>query len=177
MSESEETIWDPISSLAVGHVIRPSDLVLDSSRSFFRKTKKYWPERLLQRPSTSQNHICENHFPSNFPHKQSEKFLNLGTLAWRTGLCMPFRGISVRVGHTFWSMRAWYPKCRCSETDVHLALGRLPKLPWFKNEIHRIVSKIWRWEISLLHLTREVCLPISKYAGLTVVWSGPVLLW
>ena len=33
MSDSEETIWDPISSL--GRVMPPSDFVLDSPRSFF----------------------------------------------------------------------------------------------------------------------------------------------
>ena len=38
MSDSEETIWDPISSL--GRVMPPSDFVLDSSRSSFSQTKK-----------------------------------------------------------------------------------------------------------------------------------------
>ena len=52
MSDSEETIWDPISSL--GRVMPPSDFVLDSSRSSFSQTKKNWPERLLPRPSTPQ---------------------------------------------------------------------------------------------------------------------------
>ena len=52
MSDSEETIWDPISSL--GRVMHPSDFVLDSSRSSFSQTKKNWPERLLPRPSTPQ---------------------------------------------------------------------------------------------------------------------------
>ena len=37
-SDSEETIWDPISSL--GRVMPPSDFVLDSSRSSFSQTKK-----------------------------------------------------------------------------------------------------------------------------------------
>ena len=49
MSDSEEAIWDPISSL--GRVMPPSDFVLDSSRSSFSQTKKNWPERLLPRPS------------------------------------------------------------------------------------------------------------------------------
>ena len=51
-SDSEETIWDPVSSL--GRVMPPSDFVLDSSRSSFSQTKKNWPERLLPRPSTPQ---------------------------------------------------------------------------------------------------------------------------
>ena len=40
-----------------------------------------------------------------------------------SGFCMPFRGTSTseRVGHTFGSMRAWQPKCECSETDLLLA--------------------------------------------------------
>ena len=41
-------------------------------------------------------------------------------------------------------------------------------------KIHRVVSEIWPWEFSLLHLKREVCLRIPEYAG--VVWSGVVLL-
>ena len=41
-------------------------------------------------------------------------------------------------------------------------------------KIHRVVSEIWPWEFSLLHLKREVCLRIPEYAG--VVWSG-VVLW
>ena len=40
-------------------------------------------------------------------------------------------------------------------------------------KIHRVVSEIWPWEFSLLHLKREVCLRIPEYAG--VVWSGVVL--
>ena len=52
MPDSEETIWDPISSL--GRIMPPSDFVLDSSRSSFSQTKKNWPERLLPRPSTLQ---------------------------------------------------------------------------------------------------------------------------
>ena len=52
MSDWEETIWDPISSL--GRVMPPSDFVLDSSRSSFSQTKKNWPQRLLPRPSTPQ---------------------------------------------------------------------------------------------------------------------------
>ena len=68
MSDSEETIWDPISSL--GRVMPPSDFVLDSSRSFFSQTKKNWPERLLPRPSPPQTltHMWI-HFPANFPFK------------------------------------------------------------------------------------------------------------
>ena len=38
MSDSEETIWDPISSL--GRVMPPSDFVLDSSRSFFSQRRR-----------------------------------------------------------------------------------------------------------------------------------------
>ena len=66
MSDSEETIWDPISSL--GRVMPPSDFVLDSSRSSFSKTKKNWPERLLPRPSTLQTltHMW-NSFSSELP--------------------------------------------------------------------------------------------------------------
>ena len=41
-------------------------------------------------------------------------------------------------------------------------------------KIHRVVSEIWPWEFSLLHLKREVCLRIPEYAG--VVWSGMVFL-
>ena len=41
-------------------------------------------------------------------------------------------------------------------------------------KIHRVVSEIWPWEFSLLHLKREVCLRIPEYAG--VVWSGVVHL-
>ena len=41
-------------------------------------------------------------------------------------------------------------------------------------KIHRVVSEIWPWEFSLLHLKREVCLRIPEYAG--VVWSDVVLL-
>ena len=52
MSDPEETIWDPISSL--GRVVPPSDFVLDSCRSTFSQTKKNYPERLLPRPSTPQ---------------------------------------------------------------------------------------------------------------------------
>ena len=52
MSDSEETVWDPISSS--GRVMPPSDFVLDSFRSSFSQTKKSWPERLLPRPSTPQ---------------------------------------------------------------------------------------------------------------------------
>ena len=40
--------------------------------------------------------------------------------------------------------------------------------------IHCVVSEIWPWEFSLLHLKREVCLRIPEYAG--VVWSSEVLL-
>ena len=66
MSHSEETIWDPISSL--GRVMPPSDIVLDSSRSSFSQTKKSWPEGLLPRPSTPQTltHVW-NLFSPNFP--------------------------------------------------------------------------------------------------------------
>ena len=54
---------------------------------------------------------------------------SIGTRTWRGAdvwvewFCMPFRGTStwVRVGHTFGSMRAWQPKCGCSETDLLLA--------------------------------------------------------
>ena len=63
------------------------------------------------------------------PLNQSEKFLDLGTRTWQgadpqcSGVCMLFRGTSkwVRVGHTFGSMRAWQPKCGCSETALLLA--------------------------------------------------------
>ena len=48
MSDSEETIWDPISSL--GRVMPPSDFVLDSSRSSFSQTKKNWPDILYHVP-------------------------------------------------------------------------------------------------------------------------------
>ena len=41
-------------------------------------------------------------------------------------------------------------------------------------KIHRVVYEIKLWEFSLLHLKREVCIPIPEYAG--VVWSGVVLL-
>ena len=41
-------------------------------------------------------------------------------------------------------------------------------------KIHRVVSDIWPWEFSLLHLKREFCLRIPQYAG--VVRSGVVLL-
>ena len=41
MSGSEETIWDPVSSL--GRVMPPSDFVLDSSQSSFSQTKKPEP--------------------------------------------------------------------------------------------------------------------------------------
>ena len=41
-------------------------------------------------------------------------------------------------------------------------------------KIHRVVSEIWPWEFSLLHLKREICLRIPEYAG--VVWSSVVLL-
>ena len=66
MSDSEETIWDPISSL--GRVMPPSDFVLDSSRSSFSQTKKNWPVRLLPRPSTPQTltHMW-NSFSSELP--------------------------------------------------------------------------------------------------------------
>ena len=66
MSDSEETIWDPISSL--GRVMPPSDFVLDSSRWFFSQTKKNWLERLLPRPSTPQTltHMW-NSFSSELP--------------------------------------------------------------------------------------------------------------
>ena len=40
-------------------------------------------------------------------------------------------------------------------------------------KIHRVVSDIWPWEFSLLHLKREVFLRIPEYAG--VVWSSVVL--
>ena len=65
-SDSEETIWDPISSL--GCVMPPSDFVLDSSRSSFSQTKKNWPERLLPGPSTPQTpaHMW-NSFSSELP--------------------------------------------------------------------------------------------------------------
>ena len=53
MSDSEETIWDPISSL--DRVMPPSDFVLDSSRSSFSQTKKNWPERL--------HHVPQHHKP------------------------------------------------------------------------------------------------------------------
>ena len=52
MSDSEEAIWDPISSL--GRVMPPSDFLLDSSRSSFSQNEKNWPEGLLPRPSTPQ---------------------------------------------------------------------------------------------------------------------------
>ena len=42
-------------------------------------------------------------------------------------------------------------------------------------KIHRVVSEIWPWEFSLLHLKREVCLRIPEYAG--VVWSGVVFFF
>ena len=42
-----------------------------------------------------------------------------------------------------------------------------------KMKIHCVVSEIWPWEFSLLHLKREVCLHIPEYAAL--VWSGVVL--
>ena len=66
MSDSEETVWDPISSL--GRVMPPSDFMLDSSRSSFSQTKKSWPERLLPRSSTPQTltHIW-NSFSSELP--------------------------------------------------------------------------------------------------------------
>ena len=62
MSDSEETIWDPISSL--GHVMPPSDFVLDSSQSSFSQMKENWPERLLPRPSTPQTltHTASSRF-------------------------------------------------------------------------------------------------------------------
>ena len=41
-------------------------------------------------------------------------------------------------------------------------------------KIHFVVSDIWPWEVSLLHLKREVCLRIPEYAG--VLWSGVGLL-
>ena len=66
MSGSEETIWDPISSL--GRVMPPSDFMLDSSRSSFSQTKKNWPERLLPRPSTPQTLTHRwNSFSSELP--------------------------------------------------------------------------------------------------------------
>ena len=37
-------------------------------------------------------------------------------------------------------------------------------------KIHRVVSEIWPWEFSLLHLKREVFLRIPEYAG--VAWSS-----
>ena len=52
MLDSEETIWDPNSSLS--RAMPPSDFVLDSSRSSLSQTKKNWLERLLPRPSTPQ---------------------------------------------------------------------------------------------------------------------------
>ena len=41
-------------------------------------------------------------------------------------------------------------------------------------KIDLVVSKIWPWEFSLMHLKKEVCLRIPEYAG--VVWSGVGLL-
>ena len=55
MSDSEETIWDPISSL--GRVMAPGDFVLDSSWSSFSQTKKNWPERRLI------YHVPQHHKP------------------------------------------------------------------------------------------------------------------
>ena len=81
MSESEETIWDPISSL--GRVMPPSDFVLDSSRSSFSQTKKNWPERLLITTSlnTTNPNTCEIHFPPNFPFKKALSLLDVICLA------------------------------------------------------------------------------------------------
>ena len=65
-SDSEETIWDPISSLR--RIMPPSDFVLDSSRSSFSQTKKNWPERLLPGPSTPQTLTqMWNSFSSELP--------------------------------------------------------------------------------------------------------------
>ena len=72
MSDSEETIWDPISSL--GRVMPPSDFVLDSSRSSFSQTKKNWPERILRRSSTPETLTHTgmwNSFSSKLPLSQS----------------------------------------------------------------------------------------------------------
>ena len=70
MSDSEATVWDPISSL--GRVMPASDFVLDSSRSSFSQTKKNWQERLLPRPSTPQTltHMW-NSFSSELPEELS----------------------------------------------------------------------------------------------------------
>ena len=70
MSDSEETIWDPISSL--GRVMPPSDFVIESYCSSFSQTKKKWPERLLPRPSTPQTltHNVEFIFLRTSPLKE-----------------------------------------------------------------------------------------------------------
>ena len=58
--------------------------------------------------------------------QQSEKFLDLGTRTWRgadvqSAVAFACRFEELRLGHTFGSMRAWQPKCGCSETDLLLA--------------------------------------------------------
>ena len=114
--------------------------------------------------------------------EQSEKFPNLGTLTWRGAdvwvqwsFACHFEELwsgSVRVGHTFGSMRAWQPSAGAVRGTFFL-LRHLSKFPSFQNENPSYRFWLWPWEFSLLHLTREVCLQISEYAG--VVWSGAVL--
>ena len=86
-----------------------------------------------------------------------------------SGDCMllAFRGTSTwaRVGHTFGSMCGLVNQSAGVARRLFFLLRHLSKFPSFKNEIHRVVSEIWPWASSMLHLKREVCLRIPEYAG------------
>ena len=113
--------------------------------------------------------------------QQPEKFLDQGTLTWQ-GANVWVQWFLHAVSRDFDLGKSWsYIWLNAGSTtkvrvlrdgssscwDIYLNFHRL------KIKIHRVVSEIWPWEFSLLHLKREVCFRIPEYAG--VVWSGVVL--
>ena len=71
MSNSEKTIWDPISSL--GRVMPPSDFVLDSPPVVFLANEEELTGKTFTTSlnTTNPNTLCEIHFPPNFPLNKS----------------------------------------------------------------------------------------------------------